>query len=469
MTIVKPLLLSVSALALAACAAGPDYRAPSLREASPSSFTVSSLAVDAASPARDDWWRLYRDPVLDGLIADALEANTDIRAAVARVARARALLRGAGADRLPQTDIGAGATYGRTAAMERAPGADREDWRFDTGLSVAYEVDLFGRVNRTVEATRGDLAAAAADAAAVRVAVVAETARAYADAASAAERLDVARRVVELLDESVALTSRRAEEGLATELDTARIAALRDQRQADIPAIAAERRAALLRLAMLTGRTPQELPPVAAARATTLRLDEPIPVGDGMAYLTRRPDVHAAERRLAAATARIGVAVSDLYPKVSLGGSIGSTTNDADNLFGSGPLRWLLGPLITWSFPNQEAVRAQIAAARADNEAALAVFDGTVLKALQEVETALSNYTRLLERRAFLQSARDQAQRAVAITRAQQREGRIDGLTALDAERTFAETQADLALADARIADAQVDLFRALGGTWQPS
>jgi len=469
MTIVKPLLLSVSVLALAACAAGPDYRAPSLREASPLSFTVSSPAVDAASPARDDWWRLYRDPVLDGLIADALEANTDIRAAVARVARARALLRGAGADRLPQTDIGAGATYGRTAAMDRAPGADREDWRFDTGLSVAYEVDLFGRVNRGVEAARGDLAAAAADAAAVRVAVVAETARAYADAASAAERLDVARHVVELLDDSVALTSRRAEEGLATELDTARIAALRDQRQADIPAIAAERRAALLRLAMLTGRTPQELPPVAAARATTLRLDEPIPVGDGMAYLTRRPDVHAAERRLAAATARIGVAVSDLYPKVSLGGSIGSTTNDADNLFGSGPLRWLLGPLITWSFPNQEAVRARIAAARADNEAALAAFDGTVLKALQEVETALSNYTRLLERRAFLQSARDQAQQAVAITRAQQREGRIDGLTALDAERTFAETQADLALADARIADAQVDLFRALGGTWQPS
>jgi NodT family efflux transporter outer membrane factor (OMF) lipoprotein len=330
-------------------------------------------------------------------------------------------------------------------------------------------VDLFGRVNRGVEAARGDLAAAAADAAAVRVAVVAETARAYADAASAAERLDVARRVVELLDDSVALTSRRAEEGLATELDTARIAALRDQRKADIPAIAAERRAALLRLAMLTGRTPQELPPVAAERTTTLRPDEPIPIGDGMAYLSRRPDVHAAERRLAAATARIGVAVSDLYPKVSLGGSIGSTGNDVDSLFGSGPLRWLLGPLISWSFPNQEAARAQIAAAKADNQAVLAQFDGTVLKALQEVETALSNYTRLLERRTSLQSARDQAQRAVAIIRAQQREGRIDGLTALDAERTFAETQADLALADARISDAQVDLFRALGGNWQQS
>jgi len=467
MTILRPITLSVSALVLTACAAGPDYVAPQLGEAPPPSFTASSQAVDPSAPARDDWWRLYQDPVLDGLITDALKANTDLRAAAARVARARALLRGAGSDRLPSTDIGAGATYGRTAAIESAPGADREDWRFDAGLSVAYEVDLFGRVNRSAEAARGDLAAAEADARAVRVAVVAETARAYADAASAAERLDVAERVVALLDESVSLTARRAAEGLATDLDTARIAALRDQRKADIPAIAAERQAALLRLAVLTGRRPQDLPPVAAERTATLRLDRPIPIGDGMDYLSRRPDVRAAERRLAAATARIGVAVSDLYPKVSLGGSIGSTGNDIDNMFGSGPFRWLLGPLISWSFPNQEAARAEIAAARADSQAALAEFDGTVLQALQEVETALSNYTRLLERRASLEAARDQAQRAVTITRAQQREGQIDGLTTLDAERTFAETQADLALADARIADAQVDLFRALGGNWQ--
>lgn len=467
MTILRPLLLTVSALALTACAAGPDYVAPKLTEASPASLHRSSPAVDATAPARDDWWRLYQDPVLDSLIADALKANTDIRVAVARVEKARALLRGAGSDRLPSTDVSAGATYGRTAAINSAPGADREDWRIDTGLSVAYEVDLFGRVNRNIEAARGDLGAAQADADAVRVAVVAETARAYADAASAAERLDVAQRVVALLDDSVKITAKRAEEGLATDLDTARIAALRDQRKADIPAIEAERQAALLRLAVLTGRKPDDLPPIAAARTTTLRLKQPIPVGDGMTFLSRRPDVHAAERRLAAATARIGVSISDLYPKVSLGGSIGSTGNQIDNLFGAGPLRWLVGPLISWSFPNQEAARAQIAAARADNKAALAQFDGTVLKALQEVETALSNYTHLLKRRASLQSARDQAEKAVTITRAQQREGQVDGLTTLDAERTFADTQAALALADARVADAQVDLFRALGGNWQ--
>jgi len=303
----------------------------------------------------------------------------------------------------------------------------------------------------------------------VRVTVAAETARAYADAASAAERLGVAERIVALLDKSVALTARRAEVGLTTKLDTARIAALRDQRAADIPAIAAERDGALFRLATLTGRSPAELPPIAAERRTTLRLDQPIPVGDGAALLARRPDVAAAERRLAASTARIGVATSDLYPKITLGGSVGQTSGGLGDLFGGGPLRWLLGPLINWNFLNQEGARARIAGAEADTQAALATFDGTVLRALEETETALSSYAHLLDRRTALQSARDQAETAVKITRAQQREGQIDGLVALDAERTFAEAEASLALADARIADAQVDVFRALGGRWNRS
>ncbi len=349
------------------------------------------------------------------------------------------------------------------------PGADREGWQVDAGLTVGYEVDLFGRVSRGVEAARGDVAAAEADADAVRVTVAAETARAYADAASSAERLGVAERIVALLDQSVKLTARRAEVGLTTRLDTARVAALRNQRAADIPAIAAERDAALFRLATLTGRTPADLPPIAAARTTTLRLDQPIPVGDGAALLARRPDVAAAERRLAAATARIGVATADLYPKVTLGASVGQTSSGLGDLFGGGPLRWLLGPLISWNFLNQEAARARIDGAEADSQAALATFDGTVLRALEETETALSSYAHMLDRRTALQSARDEAGIAVKITRAQQREGAIDGLAALDAERTFAEAEGALALADARIADAQVDLFRALGGRWNAS
>ena len=400
---------------------------------------------------------------------DALAANTDVRVAVANIARARAALRGARSDRLPQSQIGAGANYGRSPEGQRLPGADREDWSVDVGLNVAYEVDLFGRVSRSVEAARGDSAAAEANADAVRVIVVSDTTEAYADAAAGAARRDVARRIVGLLDQQVTLTERRKEAGLATGLDLARITTLRDQRAADIPAIEADRQAALFRLATLTGRAPADLPPFAAARTTTLRLDQPIPVGDGAALLARRPDIAAAERRLAASTARIGVATADLYPKISLGGSVGQTSGGLGDLFGGGPLRWLLGPLIDWNFLNQEAARARIAGAEADTQASLATFDGTVLRALEETETALSSYAHMLDRRTALQSARDQAETAVKITRAQQREGAIDGLAALDAERTFAEAEASLALADARIADAQVDLFRALGGRWTKS
>ena len=459
------LLTMTSALALSACAVGPNYKAPVTPPAAAGAFVTTSAAVTTAAPD-DHWWRLYNDPALDQLVAEALAYNTDVRVSVARLQRAQAMLRDVRSDRLPQTSISATSTFGRTSAIQSLPGLDREGSRVDAGLNVSYEVDLFGRVARGVEAARGDVAAAEADADAVRVSIVAETIRAYADAASAAARLTVAERIVGLLDRSVSVTSRRANAGLTTNLDTARISALREQRRADVPTIAAERQTALFRLATLTGRAPADLPPIAAQRSTMLMLDQPIPVGDGAQLLARRPDVRAAERRLAGATARIGVVTADLYPRISLGGSVGSTSTGIGDLFGAGPLRWLLGPLISWTFPNQERNRARIAAAEADSQVALATFDGTVLRALEETETALSNYARLLDRRTALASARGEAERAVKITRAQQREGRIDSLVALDAERTFVDTEAELALADARISDAQVDVFRALGGRW---
>lgn len=459
---------SVVALALSGCAVGPNYVLPVTPPTAVGGFVTQPGGTVTTEAAVDDaWWRLYQDPVLDGLVADALAANTNVRVSIARLERARASLREAGADRLPSSNIQAGVNRQRYPAIQTLPGLDRENTVVDGGISVAYEVDLFGRVKRSVEAARGDVGAAQADLDAIRVSVVADTTRAYVDAASAAQRLAVAERVVALLDRSLRVADGRQRVGLTTPLDTARIAALREQRQAEIPAIAAERQAALFRLAVLTGRTPAQLPAAAGAREAPPRILQPIPVGDGAALLARRPDVRAAERRLAAASARIGVATADLYPKISLGGSIGSTGLGFGDVFGAGALRWLAGPLISWAFPNQARIRARIGAARADSQAALATFDGSVLQALGETETALSNYARALDQRTALQAARDQAERAVRIVRAQQREGQVDSLSLLDAERTFADAQAQLAVGDARIAGAQVDLFRALGGGWQ--
>jgi len=449
-----------SALALAACAVGPNYAPPATPSAAAGPFIAAKgPAIQPLAPVEANWWRLYDDPVLDGLIADALAANTDIREAVARLARTRAALREVKVDRLPEVDASASATRGRDVGQADASTS------FGVGLDVAYEVDLFGRVSHNIEAARDDVSAAEADAEAVRVAIVAETARAYADAASAAERLAVAQRIVALIDDSLKLTTRRVEVGLTTQLDTARIASLRDQRQAEIPAIAAERDSALFRLAMLTGRAPAELPQAAGARTLALKLDRPIPVGDGAELLARRPDVRAAERRLAAATARIGVATADLYPRVTLGGSAGSTAGGVGNLF-SNPIGFVLGPLISWAFTDHVRARARIAGAEASTQEALAEFDGTVLRSLQETETALSAYANALQRREALRAARDQAAVAARITRAQQREGQVDSLALLDAERTFAETEAELTAMDGRVVATQIDLFRALGGGW---
>ncbi|BBC72185.1 transporter [Altererythrobacter sp. B11] len=457
---------SLAALALSGCAVGPDYAASPPRPASSGPFLSASDPAFAPAPLPAQWWRLYDDPVLDGLVRDALAQNTDLRQAAARVERARAGVRGARGQALPQSSIGASATYNRLPETQVPPGLQREDWSYDAGIDVAYEVDLFGRIGRGIEAARADLAASEADADALRVIVVADTTRAYADAASASARLRVAREIVDLLDRQLALTSKRHEAGLETGLAVARIATLREQREADIPALEAARAAALFRLATLTGRAPAELPPIAGERSIVLEITQPLPVGDGAQLLARRPDIRAAERQLAADTARIGVATADLYPRISLGGSIGSTGPDLGDIFTGGPLRWVLGPLLSWSFPNQEATRARIDAAEADADGSLAAFDGTVLNALAETETALSNYAHAIERRRALQAASEQADKAARIVRAQQREGAINSLDRLDAERTLAEARAQLAAQDAEVSRAQIDVFRALGGGW---
>lgn len=458
--------LMIGASTLAACAAGPDYRPPATPTGAAAPFTGAAYPAVSTAAAQDRWWTLYDDPLLNRMVDDALAANTDIRVAVARIERARASLRGARSDRLPQTGVDASASYSRTSQVQSLPGLDRENWVFDGGLDVSYEVDLFGRVKRGVEAARGDLAAAQADADGVRVSVIADTVRAYMDVTTSAERVAVARQTVALLDQSARITGARVDVGRSDRLDLIRVRALRDQQQAAIPTLEADRDAALFRLATLTGRTPQDVPAAMRAATVTPQLHQPIPVGDGQALLARRPDIRAAERRLAADTARIGVATADLYPRISLGGSVGTTALNGGNLFGGGPLNFLLGPLISWAFPNQEAIRARIGAARADSAASLATFDGTVLRALEETERGLATYAHAIERARTLTAARDEAARAARISLARQREGRIDFLTVLDAQRTLAGAESDLAAATRAVAFAQVDLFRALGGGW---
>ena len=453
----KTIAALLSASALTACTVGPDHIAPAIPPTASAPFVgVQTADVTADAPA-DDWWTLYDDPVLDALVEDALAANTDIRVALARIERARASLRGSWGEALPQTKVSASGSYGRVSESETLPGIDREGRRIAGEFAAGYELDLFGRVARGIEASRADEGAARQDADAVRVMVVADTVQAYVDAAASAQQIAVAQSMVDLLARSERITHARFERGLNQKLDVLRLTQLREARAATIPPLMARRDAALFRLATLTGRTPQELPADAL---------QPIPVGDGRMLLARRPDVKAAERRLAADTARIGVATADLYPRISLGAAVSTTSLGDMPVLGSGPLGWLVGPLIQWAFPNQEAVRARIEAARADADADLARFDGTVLRALEETETALSAYRNALVSEERLAASRDAADRAAKVSLARQSRGQIDALASLDAQRTLAETEADFAAARRAVALAQIDLFRALGGGW---
>lgn len=454
-------LALLGALALAACATvGPDYRSPAPKAPAQAGLLGARSPVFTGDEPPGRWWSLFRDPLLDSLVEEALRANTDLRVAAANLARARAVLREVRSDRLPSTDISAGATYGQE------PGGNAGDL-YAAGIGVSYQLDLFGGISRAIEASRADVGAVQAAFDLTRITVAAETIRAYADACGAGRQLEAARESLRIQERTFDLTRRLFEGGRGTALDTSQAGSLLDQTRAAIPAFEAQRQTALYRLSILTGRPPADFPRAVAACVAPPALAEPVPVGDGAALLARRPDIRAAERELAAATARIGVATAELYPSVSLGLSAGSTATSPGDLLSGSAFRFSLGPLISWTFPNTSRARARIAQAEASTDAALARFDGAWLRALEETESALARYAGELDRRAALRRARDQSAEAARIARLRYEAGREPFQIVLETERALAQTDAALAQSEALLSDRLVTLFLALGGGWR--
>jgi NodT family efflux transporter outer membrane factor (OMF) lipoprotein len=430
-------------------------------------FIGANHAQVAQEPVPNDWWRLYESPTLDALVQQALAANTDLRVAAANLHKAQAALDLAGAAREPSTTISANPSFGRRSAQEELhPGSPfPSKFVYGAGFGVSYQLDLFGQIQRSIDAAQADVGAATAARDAVRVTVVAETTRAYLEACSAGREVAVAHNQVALQSRSSELTRRLAAHGRGTPIDVDRSSAQEDQVRASIPPLEAQRRVATYRLAVLTGRTPQELPKALGECAQEPRLGKPIPIGDGAGLLKRRPDIRRAEFEVLSASNRIGVVTADLYPKVVLGASIASVGTD-QHAFRSDSFKFSLGPLISWEFPDRTRVKARIRGAEADREAALARFDGVVLAALKETESALEMVARDQERRLILQSARTRAQDAARDTQRLFEAGRIGYLPVLDAQRTLSQIEQNVAAADSRVAADQVNLFLALGGGW---
>jgi NodT family efflux transporter outer membrane factor (OMF) lipoprotein len=430
-------------------------------------FIGANTPYVAQEPVPDDWWRLYDSRTLDGLVHQALAANTDLRVAAANLHKAEAALDLASAAREPSTSISANPSFGRRSAQEDLhPGKPfPSKFVYGAGFGVSYQVDLFGQIQRSIDAAQADVGSATAARDAARVTVVAETTRAYLELCSAGREIVVAQNQAGLQSQSTELTRRLAAHGRGIAIDVDRSSTQEQQVRASIPTLEAQRRVPMYRLAALTGRSPQELPRELGQCVQEPRLAKPIPVGDGAGLLRRRPDIRRAEFDVLSASDRIGVVTADLYPKVVLGASIASIGVD-QYAFRNDSFKFSLGPLISWEFPDRTRVKARIRAAEADREALLARFDGVVLGALKETESALEVYARDQERRAILESARTQAQNAARDTQRLFEAGRIGYLPVLDALRTLSQVEQSVAAAESRVAADQVNLFLALGGGW---
>ena len=455
--------LLAGASLLSACAVGPSYETPTPATAETGAFVSAQAGPFVAGGVAEDWWRLYDDPLLDDLVGQALDATRDIAVAAAHLRQVRAALGEARSGLLPSTTVTGSAQRVRQQNLQT--GAFEEGDAFQAGFEAAYEVDLFGRVRRSIEAARADAGAAEALLDSARITVAAETARAYADLCAANLQIDTAQQTLSLQQDTFDLTRQQLDLGRGTGLDVARAQTQLESTRSTIPPLEAQRDSALFRLAVLTGRPPAEAPIAAVACKVVPEVETAIPVGDGAALLARRPDVRAAERRLAAATARIGVATAALYPNVTLGGSISTLAAESGDL--GDDYQFNVGPLISWSFPNIVAARSRVAQAGAAADAALAQFEQANLTALPEAETALTQYAKALEQRAALQRARDEGARAARLSRMRFDAGVDSFLTVLDAERTLASLEAQLAQSQAAVANAQIAVFRALGGGWQ--
>lgn len=463
----RPLALATLAVALAACTVGPDHVRPGTpvpdRFVRGAELPASTNAV--ADPAAPFWHRIG-DPLLASLIDDALVANRDLQAALASLDRARALLRGARFDRLPTITAGASGSETQPSRDASPTGDTRAVRSYSAQANAAWEVDLFGRVRRGVEAQQAEAWATAGDLDALQVAVVGELARTYVDLRGAQERLRVARANADVQRETLRLVETLDTAGRGTAFDTARSRAQLESTLARVPALEAAEAVAMHRLAVLTGRTPDALVERLRTPAAIPSIEARIADETPASLLRRRPDVAAAEHRLHAATARIGVSTADLFPRLTLGGLLGTQAVDAGDLFDGGSRTGLVALGIDWSFLDVGRVRARIRAAEAGAGAALAQYEQTVFSALEETENALVLHARARREAEHLQRAASDSGDAARLARLRYQAGASGLLEVLDAERGRLQAEDALADAQARAASTAVQVYAALAGGW---
>jgi multidrug efflux system outer membrane protein len=468
--------LSVAALALfaAGCSVGPDYKEPAL--AVPGGWSeAQQKGVETRPLELVRWWTAFDDPLLNSLVDRAVQSNLDLRVAEARIREARASRTVIAAG--PWPTLGSYGAYSRSRSSENAlnfpsqgggtPNIKLERNLFDTGFDANWEIDVFGGVRRRVEAADATVEATEYNRRDVLVSLLGDVAKNYIDLRGAQRRLAVARANLKTQQDSLDLTRVRFDAGLASDLDVARAEAQINATAAQIPLIESALKQAAYSLDLLLGLSPGALWSELEKEMAIPNLPAEVLVGLPSDLLRRRPDIRVAERQLAAATAQIGSAVAELFPKFSLTGIYGLQSISASDWFTGGSRYWSIGPTVTWPIFDAGRIRANIEIRNAQQEQALYQYEQTVLGALGDVEKSLVNYAQEQVRYRSLNDAVAANRRAVEMANELYIRGLNDYLNVLDAQRALYITETEQAQSEATMAANLVALYKALGGGWQ--
>ncbi|QLC72337.1 TolC family protein [Pseudomonas sp. LPB0260] len=459
----KALTPALLALALSACAVGPDYRAPD----TPAARVLGAEHQDYdRSRFEALWWQQFDDPTLNQLVRQSLRENRELRVAFARLRAARAIRDDVANDRLPTVTGRASSALGKA----QQPGVSERrlsSERYDLGLDMAWELDLFGRIQRQLEASEAQIEVVEADYFQLQVSLIAELVEAYGRLRGAQLREAIARENLDNQRESRGIVEQLRDAGVGSELDVLRSEARLAAVEASLPQLQGKQLRARNRIATLLGQRPEQLRVDLSARPLPA-IAKALPVGDPAELLRRRPDVRAAERRVAAASATIGVTTAELFPRVSLSGFLGFTAGRGSQLGASAARAWGLAPSISWAAFDLGSVRARLRGAEADAEGALASYEQQVLLALEETENAFSDYAKTQQQLIALLRQSEASRAAAEQAAIRYREGTVDFLVLLDAERERLAAEDAQAQAEVELYRGIVAIYKALGGGWQP-
>jgi multidrug efflux system outer membrane protein len=464
-TTVVLIVLAALAAALSGCTVGPNYVRPDTPVAA--QFQGARDQAFSSQDVQARFWTQFGDATLDRLVDDALLANHDLRIALGNLVEARAERRAAKLDLLPIVTASGGYTAERLSAAESLFNEPINARYYDVGFDAFWELDFFGRIRRNVEAQSAQVQGAQASLRDAQVSVTAEVARSYFELRGEQTQLAVARRNVDNQRETLQLTKARLDAGRATELDTSRAQSQLSTTLATIGPLEASVARSIHRLAVLTGREPNALNELLQPPRELPDLPEIAAVGDPTGLLRRRPDIRVAERQLAASTALVGVAMGDLFPKVTFTGSFSYSAN-AGSPLGGGPTRgYVIGPSISWAAFDLGRVKAHVEGSRARSDVALATYEQTVLRALEETEDALVTHARTRDSLSDATDAAVASRTAARIARTRYEGGLVDFLDVLDAERTQLAAEDQLAQSRTAAATSLIAVYKALGGGWQ--